>query len=139
MTIDNLDIRYSRVKDLNFLLSIDKHIKKDKYIEKIKNNESILTSLNNENIWFLRFNYFWDEIPFLNLIFIKEKYRGKWFWKKILDFWELEMKELWYKKVMTSSLSNEKAQNFYRKNWYKDIWWFIINNEPNELLFLKEI
>jgi hypothetical protein len=44
-----------------------------------------------------------------------------------------------FKIVMTSTLANEEAQHFYRKNGYKDIGGFVLPDEPLELLFIKEI
>lgn len=137
--IEELEIRYAEMWDLSFLSSMDRHIKRELYKKKIIDKESLIVSLNKENIWLLRFNFFWDEIPFLNLIILKEKYRNKWYWKELLYFWELEMRNKWYKSVMTSTQSDEYAQHFYRRNWYKDIWWFVIWEEPKELLFFKNL
>lgn len=41
--------------------------------------------------------------------------------------------------AMTSTLSNEGAQHFYRKMGYTDIGGFLIHNEPLEILLIKTI
>ena len=49
------------------------------------------------------------------------------------------MKEKGYDDVLTSTLSNEEAQHFYRKLGYKDIGGFVYSNEPLEIVFQKEL
>ncbi len=40
---------------------------------------------------------------------------------------------------MTSSLANELAQHFYRKNGYQDIGGFVLPEEPLEIIFYKSL
>lgn len=49
------------------------------------------------------------------------------------------MKENGYHLVMTSMLSNEQAQHFYRKLNYVDSGSLLLKNEPLEIIFTKEI
>jgi len=49
------------------------------------------------------------------------------------------MKTQGYKKVLTSTLSNEDAQHFYRKLGYKDCGSLLLPDEPLEIIFIKEI
>jgi len=49
------------------------------------------------------------------------------------------MKEEGYDLVMTSTLSNEYAQHFYRKLGYKDSGSLLLENEPLEIIFAKRI
>ena len=60
---------------------------------------------------------FWDEIPFMNVLYLLEEYRGKGYGKQLVDYCEKEMLKNNYQKVLTSTLSNEQAQFFYRKKW----------------------
>lgn len=63
---------------------------------------------------------FWDEIPFMNMLYFLEEYRGKGYGTQMVKFLENEMIKLGYDKVMTSSQANEFAQHFYRKLGYQD-------------------
>ena len=54
-------------------------------------------------------------------------------------YWENEMKEKGYKNVLTSTLSNEEVQHFYRKMGYKEIGGFNYLDEPLEIIFHKKI
>lgn len=49
------------------------------------------------------------------------------------------MKSKGYELVMTSSLSNEQAQHFYRKLGYKDSGSLLLDDEPLEIIFTKSI
>jgi len=44
-----------------------------------------------------------------------------------------------YKKIMTSTLSNEQAQHFYRKLGYRDVSSLLLNQEPLEITFVKDL
>lgn len=74
----------------------------------------------NKIIGWLRYNYFWDNTPFMNMLYLNENYRNKGIGKEFVRFWENEMKIKGYKLVITPTLSNEQAQHFYRKLGYKD-------------------
>ena len=75
----------------------------------------------------------------MNLLFILEPYRQQSFRKQLVLFWEKEMFRQGYSGVLTSTLSNENAQHFYRKLGYQDIGGFVLPNEPLELLFYKKL
>ena len=57
----------------------------------------------------------------------------------MVHFWENEMKEKGYLNVLTSTLSNEEAQHFYRKMGYKEIGGFNYLDEPLEIIFQKKL
>ena len=54
-------------------------------------------------------------------------------------YWEKQMKMKGYDLVMTSSLSNEAAQHFYRKLNYVDSGALLFPEEPLEIIFMKKI
>ncbi len=84
-------------------------------------------------------NLFWDNTPFMNMLFVLETYRGIGIGKQLVTLWESEMKFLKYKLLMTSTLSNEHAQHFYRRLGYKDAGCLLLPDEPLEIIFTKEI
>ena len=75
----------------------------------------------------------------MNMLYIIENYRNKGIGKGLVLFWENEMKKKGYKFLMTSTQSNEEAQNFYRKLEYKDSGSLLLPNEPLEIIFIKSI
>ena len=132
-------IRYADNSDYSWLIENDKHISEKILKSKIENNEVYVVEINGKLIGWLRYNLFWDNTPFLNMIFLLDGYRNKGIGHKLMEFWETEMKEKGYKLLMTSSLSNEQAQHFYRKLNYIDSGELTLKNEPLEIIFTKEI
>ena len=70
-------------------------------------------------------------------------YQKKGYGKKLMEYWEIEMKSQGFGLVMTSTQVDESAQHFYRKLGYKDCGGFVIDipnyAQPMELFLIKEI
>ncbi|GFZ34591.1 N-acetyltransferase [Clostridium zeae] len=135
-----INIQYADSSEIQYIIDNDKHVSKELIEIKIKSNEILLVKdSENKILGWLRFNYFWDNTPFMNMLYFDEAYRGKGFGKALVKFWEVEMKAKGYELVMTSTQSNELAQHFYRKLGYKDAGSLLLENEPLEIIFTKSI
>lgn len=135
-----MKFKYANDLDYRFIYEYDKHISKELIRTKIRDKEIIMISDDeNKNVGWLRYGYFWDNTPFMNMLFLDENFRNKGIGKEVVLFWENEMKIKGYNLVMTSTLSNEQAQHFYRKLGYKDAGSLLLENEPLEIIFTKEI
>lgn len=135
-----MKIEYASQLDFQFILDNDSHISKQLIKNKLKEKEIMITKdQDNKVIGWLRYNYFWDNTPFMNILYLNESYRGKGIGKELVRFWETEMKSKGYELVMTSTLSNEQAQHFYRKLGYKDSGSLLLDDEPLEIIFTKSI
>lgn len=130
--------KYAEDTEYNYLLKMDIHISSDMLRNKIINREIILAYEDDIVVEYLRFNYFWDEIPFINMLYIESEYRNKKIGTNLVKFWEKEMIKEKYNKVMTSSLSNENAQHFYRNLGYKDVGSLLLE-EALEIIFIKKL
>lgn len=135
-----MKIEYASEVDFEFILNNDKHVSKKLVRNKLKEKEVIIAkNSDNEIIGWLRYNYSWDNTPFVNMLYLNERYRSKGIGKELVGFWENEMRGLGYEMVMTSTLSNEQAQHFYRKLGYKDAGSLLLEDEPLEIIFTKSI
>ncbi len=132
-------IRYANLDDLNTIKVYDSHISEEELINAINLKRVLVMFENNKFLGWLRYNLFWDNIPFMNMLYFLEDERNKGNGSKMISFWEKEMKDKGYKFVMTSTLSNEQAQFFYRKHDYIDIGSLILPQEPLEIIFYKNI
>ena len=121
------------------LKKYDKHISEEMLYKKINDKEVIIVKADDKIIGWLRYGYFWDSIPFMNMLVIDENYRGKGIGKELVVFLERDMKAKGHKFIMTSTLSNEMAQHFYRKLGYKDSGSLILENEALEIIFTKKL
>lgn len=132
-------IRYANEDDFEILRKYDKHICEIELKSSINTRRVLVMCYNNSFIGWLRFNLFWDNIPFMNMLYFFEQYRGKGYGKQLVAFWEKEMLNSNYKMVLTSTLSNEQAQFFYRKNGYIDCGSLLLPDEPLEIILRKNL
>jgi ribosomal protein S18 acetylase RimI-like enzyme len=126
--------------DYVYIREHDHHILENLILPKIKGNEIyILRNQDESKIGWMRYGYFWDNTPFMNMIWIDEQYRGKGLGKQSVLIWEDEMKQNGFKLVMTSTLANEEAQHFYRNLGYRDAGCLLLENEPMEIIMTKKL
>lgn len=132
-------IRYARPDDLDILCEYDSHVTRSELATLISQKRVIILLDGNDFAGWLRYNLFWDNTPFMNMLYLLEGRRGQGFGGQLTAFWEAEMKLLGYDRVMTSSLSNEQGQFFYRKHGYIDCGSLLLPGEPLEIVFVKDI
>ena len=134
-----MEIRYAKPSDLEMIAEYDDDVSEEVLKDAIAMKRIILLFIDGEYEGWLRFNLFWDNIPFMNLLFILEEQRGKGYGKKLVEFWEREMAEQGFRFVLTSSLSDEEGQFFYRKLGYTDRGALVLPDEPLEIIFYKKL
>lgn len=132
-------IRYANIKDFDILDKYDKHIRKNELKNAINENRILIMYEHTDFIGWLRYNLFWDYIPFMNMLYLLEDYRRKGYGTQLVNFWESEMLNRNYDLVLTSTQSNEQAQFFYRKNGYADCGSLLLPDEPLEIVMLKRL
>lgn len=133
-----INIRYANSSDLDFWLTLDKHISKDELTKKINNNECLVILNDNEQVGILRYNLFWDNTPFVNMLYIKEEYHRNGYGKALMEYFHELMKSMGYKEVMTSTLENENGKYLYYSLGYQKTGSLFMDNEPEELILIKK-
>ena len=118
--------------DKPFWMTLDPPLSEKEFELKIRDKRGYIISDGDKPIGVMRYNLFWDRIPFLTLIRLDDSYHGKGFGKKAMLFWENEMKELGYKMLMLSTQVDEQAQHFYRKLGYIERGSLSLDNTPFE-------
>lgn len=134
-----MKIRLAQTNDLEILSLNDKHISKCELENLIGLNRIYIIEMNGNFIGWLRYNLFWDNTPFMNMLYISEKNRDQGFGKLLVEHWENEMRVLGYNTVMTSTASDEYAQHFYMKFGYKVVGGFTPFGDPFEVILSKQI
>lgn len=125
-------IRYVCESDQSFWFSLDTHISENEFLRKVRDKCGYILCDGEKPLGVMRYNLFWDIIPFLTLIHLEDSCRRKGFGRSAMLHWESEMRELGYKMVMTSTQVDEHAQHFYRKLGYKDSGCLMLDNTPYE-------
>jgi GNAT superfamily N-acetyltransferase len=146
-----MPIAFATLTDYDYLAAHDHHVSPEVMRQKIERGEVIMlytstkTSEVSETsevltpIGWLRFNFFWDEIPFMNLIYIDDAFRGQGHGTRLIRFWEVAMRQRGHTQVLTSSLANERAQHLYRRLGYQDCGGLLMPGEAVEIIFYKRI
>lgn len=132
-------IRYAGQKDLEVLKKYEHGIRESELENSIRAKRIFMMFQQDIFVGWLRFNLFWDNTPFMNMLYFLEGYRGKGYGSQLVSYWEEEMLKRNYKQVLTSTLSNEQAQFFYRKNGYVDCGSLLLPGEPLEIILLKNL
>ena len=95
-------IRYAQKNDLEQLRKLDQHLAPSELEQCIRDGR-VLVLIRQELVGCLRYNLFWDSIPFMNLLFLTEDERGKGYGTQLIQFWEEEMRRQQHRTVMTST------------------------------------
>ena len=132
-------VAFADPDDFDFLTREDHHVDRDVIREKVARREIMVAYADGRPVGFLRYGYLWDEIPFMNLLWVEEESKGKGYGTQLASSWEREMRKLGHDSVMTSSSSNERAQHLYRSLGYVDVGSLLMPDEPLEIVFLKEL
>lgn len=132
-------LRYAKLDDLEMISKYDKHIAKSELQNQISLKRVIVMFEEDRFIGWMRFNLFWDNTPFMNMLYFLEGERGKGYGGKMISFWEEEMRKQGYDTVLTSTQSDEQGQHFYRKHGYIDGGSLTLPGEPLEIIFYKKL
>lgn len=132
-------IRFAEMRDLPVLAGYDRHVDQNELAALIPQKRVIIMSNENDLLGWLRYNLFWDSIPFMNMLYFREGFRGQGNGGKLVGFWEAEMRGMGHDMVMTSSQADEQGQFFYRKHGYIDCGSLLLPGEPLEIIFMKKL
>ncbi len=137
--MENIEIRYAQISDGEFWFSLDRHMSKEEFLNKLHAKRGYVLSVCGKPAGILRYNLFWDNTPFCNLLYIADKFQRRGFGRKLLEHWERDMKSKGFNTLMTSTQADEEAQHFYRKLGYKDCGGLILDSQPTEIFLIKLI
>jgi len=136
-------IRFANIDDIAVWRRFDAHIAESELRLKIGNHRCYLLQADSKPVGILRYNLFWDSIPFVTLLYLAETERGKGYGRTAMARWEADMRGLGYPCVMTSTQADEGAQHFYRKLRYKDTGCLLLDvppyAQPAELFLIKAL
>ena len=136
-------IRYVEINDKKEWYDLDRHLPENVFDEKVRTKRGYVLVEDEKIIGILRYNLFWDNMPFCTMLFIEDSYRSKGYGRQMMEHWEQDMKAQGYGMLMTSTQVDEDAQHFYRKLGYKDAGGFIVDvpgfEQPMEMIMIKAV
>ncbi len=137
-----MEIKAVTDSDKQFVMSIDNHVDDIGYANRVYTKSGYVIWENKQRIGIITHCILWDNLPFLNLIYIREEYRGKGFGKQAIIHWENEMKNQGYKMTLLSTQADEEVQHLYRKLGYIDCGSLVFHNTPFDQpieIFLRKV
>lgn len=132
-------IRIASQTDLPFLSGHDRHIPIGELDEVIRRGRVLLLEAEGKPVGWLRWGMFWDNTPFMNMLYLLEGYRSLGYGRALVGYWEQQMQSAGHTVVMTSTQANEYAQHFYRHLGYTDIGSFALPGDDLELLLSRNL
>ena len=132
-------IRTAGPQDLPFLSRHDRHVALAELDNSLRLGRILIIEVSGEPAGWLRWNLFWDNTPFMNLLYLLEGCRGQGLGRALVRHWEDAMREAGYAAVMPSTQADEFAQHFYRHLGYCDAGGFALPGDPYELIMVKAL
>ena len=130
-------VLYAKEADVPDIEVFDKHIPMAMLDKAIADKRVLVFKTGGVIMGIARWNYFWDAIPFLNMLYVPDGYTYHGVGTALLEFWEQEMKSQGHPRVFTSTMSQESGQHFFRKFGYRDIGTLYDEGEGLELILEK--
>lgn len=136
-----IDIRLATPSDWPFWHALDGRLSQELFERKAAAGECLVAAAGGEPVGLLRWNLFWDELPFCTLLYVKEGRRGAGAGRALMDRWEGDLRARGFDMAMTSTQADETAQHFYRRLGYRDAGGFVLtlpgHEQPTELILVK--
>ena len=137
-----MKLKYMEAEDKAFVMSIDKHVNEEQYANRVLTKSGYVIWDGDEPVGLMHHAVLWDNLPFLNLIYIQEECRGKGYGTEAMRLWEEDMGNRGYKMVLISTQVDEDAQHWYRKLGYVDCGGLLMNGTPFEQpmeMFMRKV
>jgi ribosomal protein S18 acetylase RimI-like enzyme len=131
--------RLASTSDLSFLGEVDRHVSADVLADVVSAGRVMVVEVDGLTVGFLRWGLFWDQVPFMNLLWVLPDWRGRGAGTALIDAWEKAQIVAGHSMVLTSTVSAETAQHLYRRLAYVDSGCLLLPDEPAELLLRKPL
>ena len=136
------NVRYAVNDDFAWLDESDNHVNSDWIKRCLSHKEYVIAVENDKRLGFLRFSYFWGDIPYMDLIRVNKDRRRQGIGTAMFQFWESEMKNRDTKVLMTSSTFGEnEPKTWHERNGFVQSGELIFGiHEPvPEVFFIKNL
>lgn len=137
-----MNLKYMQPDDKPFVMRIDSHVSECQYMNRVLTKTGYIIWENGERAGLMHYSVLWDNLPFLNLIFVEEAYRSRGLASEAMRLWEEDMRRQGFQMVLLSTQVDENAQHFYRKLGYTECGALLMNGTPLEQpmeMFMRKI
>jgi ribosomal protein S18 acetylase RimI-like enzyme len=135
----SVTIRIASDLDLRFLCDVDRHVSHQLQAELVSLGRVMVAEVGGVAVGCLRWGMFWDEVPFMNLLWVVPERRGNGVGTTLIESWEKSQLAAGHTMVLTSTVSTERAQHLYRRLGYVDSGALFLPDEPTEIILRKPL
>ena len=96
-----ISIKYVTIEDKEFWFSLDMHLAESEFVKKVRDKQGYVLYDDGIPKGLLRYNLFWDNTPFCTLLFVDWSSQKNGYGRRLMEFWEKDMKSQGYGMVMT--------------------------------------
>lgn len=113
-----IETRYADENDLEWLLGKD-DVTREWGTRCVRHREYIIAHADGNRVGFLRYSLFWGKVPYMDMIRVLAEHRNQGTGTALFKFWEMEMRRVNRKLLMTSSQENEpEPQAWHVRNGF---------------------
>ncbi|HEY3528296.1 MAG TPA: GNAT family N-acetyltransferase [Nocardioides sp.] len=131
--------RGASTSDLPFLVEVDRHLSPDRLADLVSAGRVMVVEVDGDVVGLLRWGLFWDQVPFMNLLWVLPDWRGQGVGTALVEAWERSQLAAGHDLVLTSTMSDERSQHLYRRLGYVDSGALFLPDEPAELILRKQL
>ena len=133
-------IRTAVPADLDGIRNYDRHIPRSRLEDCIRRGFVYVLEEEGRVVGVLRWNLFWQSLPFLDLIYLDDALRGQGWGTELMDHWEFSMRDMGFEHALLSTQEDETSKFFYEKLGYRLCGAFLPpDQDAKELMYRKEL
>src|SRR5687768_14024748 len=99
--------RPASASDLSSLAELDKHLSSGALAEVVLAGRVMVVEVDDVVVGCLRWGLFWDQVPFMNLLWVLPDWRGQGLGTALVKAWEKAQAAVGHVLVLTSTVSAE--------------------------------
>jgi ribosomal protein S18 acetylase RimI-like enzyme len=131
--------RAASASDVPSLAQVDGHVSPDALADLVSAGRVMVVEVDGVLVGFLRWGLFWDQVPFMNLLWVVPDRRGRGVGTALVQAWEESLLAAGHDLALTSTMSDERAQHLYRRLGYVDSGVLLLPGEAAELILRKHL
>ncbi len=135
----DVSTRMASNSDLPFLFEADRHLSREVQTQLVSLGRVMVAEVDGVAVGLLRWGLFWDQVPFMNLLWVVSERRGQGVGTSLIRTWEKSQAAAGHAFVLTSTVAAETAQHLYRRLGYVDTGALLLPDEPTELILRKDL
>ena len=132
-------LRAAVESDVTFLRDFSSQPRDEQLRAQIRDGRLLIIESLEVPVGFIKFSVLWELVPFMEVIVIRNDYRGRGIGRRAVRDWEELMGARSFNLTIVSTQADETAQNFWRRIGYQDCGTLALPDRPIELFMYRDI